>query len=326
MTLTLIDIASWQTAEKRARDPLNLSVAKKAGVDLVNIKIGQGDWYGFRSWMRDYANEARRLGLGVSTFHWLDNTASGAAQAKIAYARMKELGGPDNMAHQCDCEDSNKPATFAIWRDYVNAMQDYLGRKIVNYTGDWWWKPKGWTGAGVTPYLWAAPNAGYPGYYPGDASASWKAGYGGWDNYSVLQYAVSPIEGAGGGNLSKSAIRDPKVWAALTGANREDPNEMAMDKATFIQWFQEALGDPEVDKILKAKGWQYIGGGIPAGMSTLNVLNEDLVNGRALLADVAEMKAALADIEARQLQLPEVKVDPVAVAKALITELGRPAA
>jgi hypothetical protein len=33
---------------------------------------------------------------------------------------------------------------------------------------------------------------------------------------------VSPIAGAGGGDISKSAIRDPAVWAALTGTTGDD--------------------------------------------------------------------------------------------------------
>ncbi|MEU4367563.1 GH25 family lysozyme [Micromonospora chersina] len=237
MTLFLVDVASWQTTEKRPRDPLDLAKVKAAGFDLVNIKIGQGDWYGYRSWMRTYADRARQLGLGVCTFHWLDNSASGAAQARIAFARMKEIGGPDGMAHQCDCEDTTgRPATERIWRDYVSAMQDLLGRPIVNYTGDWWWNTaaRNWKGANLTPYLWAAPNVGYLGKYPGDGSSHWRAGYGGWQDYAVLQYAVSPIAGAGGGNLSKSAIRDPKVWAALTGEHLEDDMPTAEEIAQAV--------------------------------------------------------------------------------------------
>lgn len=134
------------------------------------------------------------------------------------------------MAHQLDCEDTQRPATQQIMRDYVTAMQDHLGRHIVLYTGDWWWQPRGWDGASLTPYVWAAPNAGYLSAYPGDTSSYWRAGYGGWGDYAILQYAVSPISGAGGGNISKSAIRDSRVWAALTGtAIKEDGMAFADD-------------------------------------------------------------------------------------------------
>ena len=72
------------------------------------------------------------------------------------------------------------------------------------YTGDWWWNipARRWNGASLTPYLWAAPSVGYLSTYPGDQSPYWKADYGGWSERCVLQYAVGPIPGAGGGNSS----------------------------------------------------------------------------------------------------------------------------
>lgn len=208
MTAYLIDLASYQ-------DGIDLAAVKAAGFSLVNIKLSQGDWY---QWSKasQYIASAKALGLGICTFHWLDNTASGAAQARIVLDLMRRYDVLDGCAHQCDCEDT---ATLAIWRDYVNAMQDGLGRHIANYTGDWWWQPRGWTGADLTPYLWAGPNSGYLSAYPGDTSSHWTAGYGGWSDYSLLQYAVQPVGTAGGGNLSKTAIRDPAVWTALTGGD-----------------------------------------------------------------------------------------------------------
>lgn len=228
MTDFLLDLASYQAG-------IDLGVARRAGFSLVNIKTSQGNWYKWSS-ASHYANIARDLGFTVGTFHWLDNSASGAEQARIAYQGMKDLGGPDGMFHQCDCEDQQKPATFQIWRDYVNAMQDLLGRHIINYTGDWWWpKHMGQRGAEVTPYLWAAPNDGYDGVYLGDLSDHWYAGYGGWNNYAILQYSVQPITGAGGGDISKSAIRDPNVISALTGSGVD---LMATASDVIMAWSQ----------------------------------------------------------------------------------------
>jgi hypothetical protein len=240
MTLYLLDIASYQAG-------MDLAVAKAKGWDLVNIKTSQGDWYTHTA-AKSWADKARALSMGICTFHWLDNSASGRAQADIAYRRMREIGGPGGMAHQLDCEDRQRPATQQIMRDYAARMQDLLGRHIVVYTGDWWWQPRGWTGASLTPYLWAAPNAGYLGSYPGDASSHWRAGYGGWGDYSVLQYAVSPISGAGGGNVSKSAIRDPRVWAALTGTSEDEmtPEQDRRAAATDQRLFALCRGDTSV--------------------------------------------------------------------------------
>jgi hypothetical protein len=101
-------------------------------------------------------------------------------------------------------------------------MRAILGRPIAVYTGDWWWQPKGWNGASLTPYLMAAPNVGYLDGYPGAASPHWRAGYGGWLTLSIMQYAGSaPLLYPGGTRstvkVSKSAIRDEAVWRALTG-------------------------------------------------------------------------------------------------------------
>lgn len=205
----LVDLASYQ-------EGISLPAVLAAGFTAVNIKLTQGNWYRWTAG-RAYADSARNLGMGICTFSWIDNSASGATQAAYAYQQMQAIGGPDGLAHQCDCEDPVRPATYAIWRDYIAWWQDKIGRPVVNYSADWWWMPRGWTGATVTPYLWAAPNSGYLSEYPGDTAGSWRAGYGGWTEYSLLQYAVQSISGAGGGNLSKTAIRDPQVWAVLTG-------------------------------------------------------------------------------------------------------------
>lgn len=209
----LVDIASYQTG-------IDLTKVKAAGFSAVNVKLTQGNWYTLSS-APSHVKTAQGLGMGISTFSWIDNSASGATQAAYAYKAMQACGGPDGFAHQVDTEDTTRPPTYAIWSDYVKWWQDKIGRHVVNYTGDWWWKPRGWDGASLTPYLWAPPNSGYLTTYPGDTSTAWVANFGGWANMSLLQYAVSPITGAGGGALSKTAIRDPAVWAALTGTHNE---------------------------------------------------------------------------------------------------------
>jgi hypothetical protein len=240
----LIDVASYQ---HDATPPLDLAAAKAAGFGAVNVKLSQGAWYTWRD-APVYLNRARDLGLGVATFHWLDNSASGAEQARIVLGLMRQYGVLAGTAHQCDCEDTSRPATWTIWRDYVTAMQDGLGRHIINYTGDWWWTARGWNGAALTPYLWAAPNHGYDAAYPGDASPDWRAGYGGWSDYSALQYAVGPVPAAGGADLSKTAFRDPAVWAALTGGDTmlaDDPDgRWEFPRVEAIAHLLDTIADP----------------------------------------------------------------------------------
>lgn len=253
MTLYLFDIASYQAG-------IDLVKVRQAGFTIANVKTSQGVGYTFKS-AGDYCRQAHALGMGVSVFHWLDNSGTGSAQAGACWkvlAPIVAAVGP--VALQIDCEDSAKPATWAILRDFHNAMADHLGHRPYLYTGDWWAtataERRGWNVAGLTPWLMAAPNNGYPGTYPGDGAPQWRAGYWGYDALSLMQYAVGPIAGAGGGDISKTAIRDASVWPALTGGggsslvaddygNYGKPKEVA-DRTLAVMladlWGGESLG------------------------------------------------------------------------------------
>lgn len=222
MTLYVADVARWQ------RD-LPLSELVKASFGAVNIKISHGLTSGVALYPDQpddiaRAKEAKALGLRLCTFHWLDASASGEAQAQVAFKRMKAMpGGPAGIAHSVDAEDQNSVPTWDIWTGYIATMQSLLDRPIASYTGDWWWQQymAGRFGGGLSRYLWAAPNVGYlTAGYPGDTSAHWTAGYSGWKTLAAMQYVVEPPFGPGVTskvNISKTAIRDPQVWKDLTG-------------------------------------------------------------------------------------------------------------
>jgi glycosyl hydrolase family 25 len=212
MTLYLLDVASYQ-------GNLAVSDVVRAGFGGVNLKISHG--LGVRSVHPDLAGwvtRARAAGLAISTFHFLDGSAGGADQARYAFRRLAQFGLLLGTAHQVDCESD---ASQAALRDYVTTMQELLGHPIAVYSGDWWWSPRGWDVSALTPYVWAAPNAGYLSGYPGDASAHWSAGWGGWPSLTVMQYAVGPLiypDGSKGTiDVRKSAVRDPAAWTTLTG-------------------------------------------------------------------------------------------------------------
>lgn len=209
--MLLADVAAWQAG-------LTPADVVRAGFGAVNLKIGHG--LTRRSVHPDvtgWVDRCRQLGLGISTFHFLDGSAPGADQAHFAFERLAELGLTAGTAHQVDCEAT---AGLPVLRDYLATMIQLLGRPVAVYSGDWWWQPRGWDVTDLSPYLWSAPAAGYLTGYPGDDSLHWD-GYGGWDQLSVMQFAVSPLtfpDGTTGSvRVSKSAIRDPAVWSALTG-------------------------------------------------------------------------------------------------------------
>lgn len=210
MTLLVVDCSKYQ-AERP--DPLDLATAQAAGFTVVNIALDQGRAEDvLPPWARTYADTARSIGMGISTYRWLDSRMSGRDSARRAYDRILSLGGPVGMAHVVDCEDNASEQTL---RDYLTTMTGLLGRPVAVYSGRWWLKPRGWQVADLSPYLWAAPSAGYLPSYPGDGSPHWTVDYGGHQTLAVMQYAVAPLPGTGACSLS--AIRDLRVWEVLTG-------------------------------------------------------------------------------------------------------------
>lgn len=252
MTRFVLDVASYQGS-------LAVEDVARAGFTAVNLKTSHGLTQ--RSVHPDivgWVARSKAAGLAISTFHWLDNSAPGAEQAAYAYERLAQLGLTQGTVHVVDCEAD---ATEAILTSYVREMTARLGRPVAIYSADWWWQQTGrrWNGAALSPYLWGAPNAGYLGEYPGDSSAHWKAGWGGWSEFALIQYAVEPLffpDGKQGTiSVSKSAARDSGVWTVLTGggamvswvlvpslvALRNEINRLApgRDKAS-----DGAIGDP----------------------------------------------------------------------------------
>jgi hypothetical protein len=214
MTRYLVDVASWQ-------DTLSPADVKRAGFDTVNLKISHGlGQLHVHPDISSWISQCWTLGLDVSTFHYLTGDASGESQAEYARSRMLALGLTYGAAHFVDVE---APAgiTLPIVRGYLTRMAQLLGRPAGVYTGDWWWKPRGWNVSDLTPFVMSAPNDGYPGVYPGDKSIDWAAGWGGWPSLAVMQYAVAPLsfpDGTRGTiNVSKSAVRYASAWNELKG-------------------------------------------------------------------------------------------------------------
>lgn len=213
VTVHVADIAIYQ-------DGLTLVDLRQAGFDGINVKISHE--LGIKNTHPDahrYVREARVMGVGVSTFHWLTGRAPGADQAAFAFSQMQQLpGGTTGLAHVVDVEDTTHPPTAAHWRDYVQTFSRLLGRPIATYSGDWWWADhmNGLPPLAGSPWLWSAPRAGYLPDYPGDAAGTAWRGYGPWPQLAIMQYRVSVIVGI---NVSQSAVRDHGVWDEMRGVS-----------------------------------------------------------------------------------------------------------
>lgn len=222
MTLRMVDASRYQV--ERA-DPLDLAKAKDAGYHIVNVALTGGRGYVSGSWAKTYLDRAAGLGMGRSTYHWLDGRTSGAEQARAQLARLRSLLGSalTGFAHFVDVEETGAngiaPPTWAHVRDYVTAMQQDLGRHVGIYGNDSYWVPRGWRGGELTPWLMEPVGSASP---PADTSPSWAANWGGWTDRAVIQWGVQPLPGTG--DCSLSVIRDHGVWADLTGGDILMPN------------------------------------------------------------------------------------------------------
>lgn len=66
-----------------------------------------------------------------------------------------------------------------------------------------------------------------------------------------------------------------------------------MERSEFLGHFRAAVLDPNIAPLLKAVGWQYVGGGIPEGMSTLKVFNSTYEAATQTLARVAALETVV---------------------------------
>jgi len=221
--IRLVDVSRWQVERS---DPLDLAQAKSVGYSIANLALTGGRGYVAGSWLANQMTYATALGMGRSTYHWLDGRTSGVEQAETNLARLRNLFGVrlERFGHVVDVEEDGKngiaPPTWAHVHDYVGTMQEALGRPIAIYSADYWWKPRGWSGASLTPYLMGPPNTPVQAE-PAADSPAWAAGWGGWRSFSILQWGVRPLPGTGGCSLS--LIRDPAVWAAMSGGDPMPP-------------------------------------------------------------------------------------------------------
>jgi hypothetical protein len=101
---------------------------------------------------------------------------------------------------------------------------------------------------------------------------------------------------------TETAERDQRPWGLI--------GEDGMDAKQFLA----LLKDPAVATQLRALPWQYTGGGIPKGMSTLGVLNELVQKVRVLSDVVARQSADPAGVRAMLADLPTPRADVEALA------------
>lgn len=191
-----------------------LSIPAASGFSAAQFKAR------YLSWLE----QTRGVGMIPGLYHWI-RAGRGAEQARFFHGLVVEAGGPRGMLIQLDCEDDATYADVLAWRDEWAQLTG--GHPILLYTGGWWWRPRGWDGAAITPHLWDShyltadadtiPDdpAAFAGRIPADW---WTPGYGNWPAATILQFTSRGDAGSLGNNVDLNAFRGSLAeLAALTG-------------------------------------------------------------------------------------------------------------
>lgn len=188
----------------------------------------------------DWMPKIKAAGLVPGAYHWLTN-ADPVAQCANFLRRVRQAGGPNGMLIQLDCEDN---ATLPVLQAWVAEWNKQTGgHPFAIYSGSWWWKPRGWNGAALTPYLWDSHYisvdtdtiADDPAALAARIPASWwKPTYGNWPKVTVLQFTSKGDAGGLGNNVDLNAFPGTKAdllaltTTAAAPAQPKPPEDLTM--------------------------------------------------------------------------------------------------
>lgn len=163
--------------------------AVNEGYSAIIMKASQGTWY--KDPLFDgFATKTLAAGAIPGAYHWLENS-SGTSQADLFHQRIATHGGPAGWLCACDCEANADWETltefFQRWKELTD------NHPLIMYSGDWWWKIRGWDATSLTPYLWDSRYVSGSGYgsqlYEQVPDSWWTPRYGGWSKTTILQFA-----------------------------------------------------------------------------------------------------------------------------------------
>lgn len=158
-----------------------------------------------------WMDQARAAGMIPGLYHWI-KSGNGAGQARFFHGIVKDAGGPGGMLIQLDCEDNATYSDVVAWAEEWQRLTG--GHPFLIYTGGWWWRPRGWNGNVLTPYLWESHYLSAdvdtipdnPAQYSIPA-AWWTPGYGQWPVATILQFTSRGDAGSLGNNIDLNAFR-----------------------------------------------------------------------------------------------------------------------
>lgn len=183
----LIDISSHQGPG------FSVGSAVAEGYAGVIMKATEGvGWYD--DMFDSYAGQVLAAGAVPGAYHFL-RAGDGRAQCDAFWSRIRDHGGPEGWIAACDNEaDAGWGTTVTFFQRWRELAGDH---PLVMYSGNWWWEPRGWNGASLTPYLWDSRYVSGIDYgsrlYERVPDSWWTSRYGGWDAVTLLQFSSAGV-------------------------------------------------------------------------------------------------------------------------------------
>jgi GH25 family lysozyme M1 (1,4-beta-N-acetylmuramidase) len=262
----------------RYQGGLDVGLLARQGYSFLATKLSQGlavptvDGFTaaqFKARALLWLEQTHAAGMVPGAYHWVDASGSGAAQARFFYGLVKEAGGPDGMLIQLDNEDN---ATWQVTRDWASEWQQLSGgHPWLMYTGGWWWRPRGWDGATLTPYLWesrylsadADTVADDPAAFASRIPADWWRlpdpsrpgvyGYGGWSRATMFQFTSRGDAGSLGNNVDLDVFPGSREQLlALTTTTGDDMTPLQARVLWNIGWIATGLANNEDPIVIPA--------------------------------------------------------------------------
>jgi hypothetical protein len=180
----IVDISNHQGS-------FDVAAAVAEGYSAVICKASEGTSY--RDTRFDsFAAQTQAAGAIPGAYHYL-RAGDGAAQARLLHSRITDHGGTDGWLCVLDNEaDATWDTTVAFVEEWNRITNHH---PLIMYSGGWWWKPRGWNGASLTPYLWDSHYTSGSGVgsvlYEQVPDSWWTPGYGGWARSTMLQFSSS---------------------------------------------------------------------------------------------------------------------------------------
>ncbi|MEU2616203.1 hypothetical protein ABZ570_32245 [Micromonospora sp. NPDC007271] len=279
MSVIYVDLSyhDWD----RVKGELDWAAIRRATSPVLCLRASYGDPQGYHP-ASPHVNEMARGAAGagfdlIGGYHNLIKGDQASTNRQVDYLR-RTLDGISAVWAMLDVERYPELVANGLWprfddvRRFVDRWHAVDQRVLAIYLPEWNWA--GYLGKPDLRPLGAPLVASAYGTNPTGAPADVYARAGGDGGPGWAAYGgVTPSIWQYGSNVACPGASAQTDCNAFRGSLDQLRALLVKDDTMTPAEFSAILSDPAVAAQMRALPWQYVGGGIPAGTSTLKVLN-----------------------------------------------------